>query len=343
MPLSLLVLGGSGFVGHAAVAEALARGYAVTTFNRGRAPGEPPAGVTAMHGDRLDPATLAPLAERTWDVVVDTWSGAPVAVRDAAARLAGRAGHYVYVSSGSVYPPPLPVGLDETDATVEGSADDSESSDYARAKRGGELAALAAFGERALLARCGLILGPREDVGRLPWWLGRLARGGEVLAPGPPERPLQVIDARDLARFLLDAAAAGLDGPYNLVSRRGHATMAELLEACRRVTASARDGEAELCWTAPEVIEACGIEAWTELPIWLPPGSEYEGMHGMDVERAHAAGLCCRPVAETVADTWRWMSALGAAPPLRAGLPAPGLSPERERVALSAAMRSSGP
>lgn len=343
MPLSLLVLGGSGFVGHAVVAEALARGYAVTTFNRGRTPGEPPAGVTAVHGDRLDPTTLAPLAERTWDVVVDTWSGAPVAVRDAAARLAGRAGHYVYVSSGSVYPPPLPVGLDETSATVEGSADDSESSDYARAKRGGELAALAAFGERALLARCGLILGPREDVGRLPWWLRRLARGGEVLAPGPPDRPLQLIDARDLARFLLDAAAAGLDGPYNLVSRRGQATMGELLEACRDATAGARTVDAELRWTSADVIERCEIEPWTELPIWLPPGSEYEGMHGMDVERAHEAGLRCRPVGQTVADTWEWMTELDGPSPVRDGIPPPGLSPERERAALSAAMRSSGP
>ncbi|HET9125386.1 MAG TPA: NAD-dependent epimerase/dehydratase family protein [Solirubrobacteraceae bacterium] len=339
---SLLVLGGSGFVGHAVVAEGVKRGLAVTTFNRGRSGEQPPAGVRVIHGDRLDPDSLAPLTAQSWDVVIDTWSGAPVAVREAAGRLRGRAGQYVYVSSGSVYPPPLEVGLDELTPTVEGSPDDIDDADYARAKRGGELAAVAAFGERALLARCGLILGPREDVGRLPWWLARMARGGEVLAPGPPERPLQFIDARDLARFLIDAAQAGLGGPFNLVSRRGHATMGKLLGACRAVTASARDGDAQFCWTAPEVIAECGIEAWTELPVWLPLGTEYEGLHGMDVERAHEAGLQCRSLEETVADTWAWMTGLGGAQPVRAGRPSPGLSPERERAALAAAMRSSG-
>jgi nucleoside-diphosphate-sugar epimerase len=342
MAPSLLVLGGSAFVGHAVVAEGLQRGYAVTTFNRGRMQSEPPAAVTALHGNRLDPSTLTPLGEGTWDVVVDTWSGAPAAVREAATRLATHAGHYVYVSSGSVYPPPLQVGLDETTSTVDASADDTDSSDYARAKRGGELAAVAAFGDRALLGRCGLILGPREDVGRLPWWLQRMARGGDVLAPAPPERPLQFIDARDLARFLLGASEAGLGGPFNLVSRRGHATMGELLEACRDATAGARTVDAELRWTSAEVIQECEIEPWIELPIWLPPGTEYEGMHGMDVERAHEAGLRCRAVGETVADTWEWMTALDGPPPVRDGIPPHGLSPERERAALSAAVRSSG-
>jgi nucleoside-diphosphate-sugar epimerase len=342
MTPSLLVLGGSAFVGHAVVADGLSRGYEVTTFNRGLMQSEPPAGVTAIHGDRLDTSALAPLTEGTWDVVVDTWSGAPAAVRDAAERLAPRAGHYVYVSSGSVYPPPLPVGLDETTETVEASADDTDRSDYARAKRGGELAAVEAFGDRALLGRCGLILGPREDVGRLPWWLQRMARGGEVLSPAPPDRPLQFIDARDLARFLLDAAAAGLGGPFNLVSRRGHATMGELLEACRDATASARTVDAELRWTSAEVIEECEIEPWTELPVWLPLGTEYEGLHGMDVERAHEAGLRCRPVEETVSDTWDWMTSLDGPPQVRDGIPPHGLSPERERAALDAAMRSSG-
>jgi 2'-hydroxyisoflavone reductase len=342
MTPSLLVLGGSAFVGHAAVAEGQARGYSVTIFNRGRMESEPPPGVTALRGDRLDPSSLAPLGEGSWDVVVDTWSGAPAAVRDAASLLAPKAGHYVYVSSGSVYPPPLAVGLDESTPTVDGSADDTDRSDYARAKRGGELAAEAAFGDRALLGRCGLILGPREDVGRLPWWLQRMARGGEVLAPAPPDRPLQFIDARDLARFLLDGAEAGHGGPFNLVSRRGHATMGEFLEACRDATASARTVDAELRWTSAEVIEECEIEPWTELPVWLPLGTEYEGLHGMDVERAHDAGLRCRPVGETVVDTWEWMASLGGPPPVRDGIPPHGLSPERERAALAAAVRSSG-
>jgi 2'-hydroxyisoflavone reductase len=189
-----------------------------------------------------------------------------------------------------------------------------------------------AFGDRALLVRCGLILGPHEDVGRLPWWLLRIARGGDVLAPGPPQQPLQLIDARDLARFTLDAAAAGRAGAFNAVSRRGHATMASLLAACGAATGT----DARLVWATPEQIAAAGIEPWTELPIWLPPDHEYRALHATDVERAHAAGLTTRPVAETVADTWAWLESVDRDPPRRADLPAPGLDPERERALLSA-------
>ncbi len=118
-----------------------------------------------------------------------------------------------------------------------------------------------------------------------------------------------------------------------MVSPRGHATMGTLLEACR---ASAGAADARLIWTDPAVIERCGIEGWTELPIWLPPDTPYEGMHGMGVARALAAGLRCRPLSETVADTWAWMRALDGPPPLLAGVPAPGLAPDREAAALAA-------
>ena len=152
-----------------------------------------------------------------------------------------------------------------------------------------------------------------------------------MLAPGPPELPLQYIDARDLARFVLDAAGAGHSGVFNVVSRRGHATMATLLETCVEV---AGGGDAELRWLAPSEVLRAGIDPWTELPIWIPPEDEFAAMHDANVERAHAAGLRCRALRETVADTWAWMSALEGPPPLRAGLSAPGLAPERERAAL---------
>ncbi|HEY4095587.1 MAG TPA: NAD-dependent epimerase/dehydratase family protein [Baekduia sp.] len=331
MTRSLLVLGGSSFVGRALVEEGLARGWAVTTFNRGRGGWSDPR-AQRLIGDRLGPATLAPLGARDWDLVADTWAGAPRAARDSAVVLAGHVGHYAYISSCSVYAPPPPFGLDEETATVDASPE-AEETGYAADKRGAELAIAQAFGDRALLARPGLILGPHEDVGRLPWWLARLAAGGEVLAPGPADLPLQYIDARDLARFTLDGAAAGLAGPFNAVSRRGHATMASVLEACR-ATAGAPD--AHLTWVAPETIAAAGIEPWTELPIWLPPDHEYAAMHGANVERAHAAGLRCRPIAETVADTWAWLQALDGAPPLRTDLDPPGVGHDRELAALRA-------
>ncbi|MFD3482040.1 SDR family oxidoreductase [Streptomyces sp. NPDC058665] len=333
--MRLLILGGTEFVGRAVADAALAREWQVTVFHRGRH--EPPAGVRVLHGDRTAPDGLAALTGSVdstnntdnaleWDVVVDTWSGAPSVVRDAARLLAGRAGRYAYVSSRSVYAYPTPAGLDENGPLVEGASADADESDYARDKRGGELAAAAAFGDRALLVRAGLILGPWENVGRLPWWLGRIARGGPVLAPGPRDNPLQYIDVRDLAEWTLDAAARGLGGAYNLVSPSGHVTMGGLLEACAEVTGS----DAELRWTAPETIIAAGVEPWTQLPIWLPPGEVHDMMHRGDVSKALAAGLRCRPARETVADTWAWLRSIGGEAPQRPDRPRLGLAPDVE-------------
>jgi len=331
--MTLLVLGGTGFVGRAIVAEAVARDVEVTVLNRGQR--DPIAGVEALVGDRRSPDGLTALSGREWDVVVDTWSAEPYVVRDSVAALIGRAAAYCYISSRSVYAQPAAARLDEAGAVVDGSPDDGADGaavDYAQAKRGGELAAEAGFGDRALLARAGLILGPHEDIGRLPWWLHRIARGGPVLAPGPRDLPLQYIDARDLARWVLDATAAGLGGAFNLVSEPGHATMERLLTACVRATGA----EAELRWVDPEPILAAGIEPWTDLPIWLPPGEDHDFLHQGDVSKALAAGLRCRPVEETVDDTWAWLRAVGDAPQ-RADRPRVGLDPGVEAAVLSRA------
>ncbi|MEW1632587.1 NAD-dependent epimerase/dehydratase family protein [Streptomyces sp. NPDC093801] len=319
----LLMLGGTEFVGRAITEDALERGWEVTVFHRGRH--DPPPGVRAVYGDRTAPGGLAALAEGAWDLVADTWSGAPTAVRDAARLLAGRAGCYAYVSSRSVYAYPAPAGQAEDGPLVEGSPD-ADATAYAEDKRGGELAALDAFGDRALLVRAGLILGPYENVGRLPWWLNRTARGGPTLAPGPRDLPMQYIDVRDLARWTLDAAEAGLGGPYDVVSPAGHATTGSFLEACAAVTG----GVADLRWTDPRRIAEAGVEPWTELPCWLPPGELHDHMFRGDVSKALAAGLECRPVEETVADTWAWLRSLGGEAPQRPDRPQKGLGPERE-------------
>ncbi|WP_433348676.1 reductase [Micromonospora sp. CA-111912] len=331
--MRLLVLGGTGFVGGATVGEAVRRGWSVTVFNRGLRDA-PPAGVHVLRGDRTTPGGLAALAGGEWDLVVDTWAGAPRAVRDAARALHGSAGWYGYVSSGSVYALPFPLGAAE-DAPVVTAEADATDGGYPELKAGGERAAVEVFGDRALLARAGLIIGPGEDIGRLPWWLTRIARGGDVLAPGPTDLPVQYVDVRDLASWLLDRGAAGSGGAYNVVSRTGHATMGELLDACVVATGSA----ARLRWTAPESILAAGVEPWNDLPIWVPVGHEYRWLHERDVERAYATGLACRPAAETVADTWAWLREVGTAPP-SAGRPprAPvGLAPQREAALLAAA------
>ncbi|WP_433290866.1 NAD-dependent epimerase/dehydratase family protein [Actinoplanes sp. CA-030573] len=322
--MKLLILGGSGFVGRAVAEEAVARGDDVTVLNRGRRDAVP--GVRVLIGDRLAPDGLAALGTgESWDAVVDTWSAGAGAVSRAARSLSGRAGHLTYVSSRSVYrwhtPPPL---------TESAPLADPKEPGYAGDKVRGELAA-ATFDGPVLMARAGLILGPGEDVGRLPWWLNRLARGGPTLAPGPRILPLQYIDARDLAIFIRNAAVAGRTGPFNVVSESGHTTMGELLDIATEVTGR----RAELRWIAPAVIEAAGIQPWVQLPIWLPPGPDHDFLHRGDVSKALAAGLRCRPVWDTVADTWAWLRSRGGQAPQRTDRDQVGLDPAVEAKVLS--------
>lgn len=306
--MRILVLGGTHHVGRAVSEEALARGHDVTILNRGRS-GRAAEGVERLVADRLDEASMTQaLGDRAWDLVVDTWSHAPVAVQTSARLLAGRAGTYHYVSSRSVYAWPIPEGADESAPVVDGDPASTNADDYAAAKRGGELAVEDAFGGRHSLLRAGLVLGPWENVGRLPFWLGRIARGGRVPAPGPRDRPLQILDARDLAAWVLDDDP---EGAFNVTGVTGHTTIGELLDTCVTVTGSG----AELVWLDPEVVERSGVQPWTELPIWVPPTGELAALHSSDVSRAHAAGFRARPGAETVADTWAWIQREGVPDP----------------------------
>jgi nucleoside-diphosphate-sugar epimerase len=308
----VLVLGGTHHVGRAVVEAALRRGDSVTTVTRGVS-GPPASGARAVYADRTHEGALGKALDgNTWDAVIDTWSAAPRVVVESARLLAGRVGHYGYVSSRSVYAWPIPVGLDESAPVVDADPCSGDGSDYARAKRGAELAVVDAFGDHTLVARAGLILGPYEVTGRLPWWLERISRGGRVVAPGPRNRPLQYIDARDLADWMLDAAHRGLGGTYNAVSLPGHTTMGDLLHTCNDVTG----GRADLVWLAPRHIEAAGVSGWTQLPIWTPPTGELAGLHGGDVTAVHSQGLRCRPMPETVFDTWQWLQADGYPPPV---------------------------
>lgn len=325
--MRVLVLGGTRFVGRAVVAEALARGHDVAALNRG-ATGALPAGARQLVADRTDPGALEQaLGQERFDLVVDTWAQAPRHVQSAARALRARTTRYAYVSSESVYVPGRPPGGDESAPVVDGHPD-AGATDYAADKRGGELAALESFPD-ALLLRAGMILGPHEDVGRLPWWLSRIARGGPVVAPGRPERPLQYVDARDLAAYALDAAATGVSGPVDVTCRTGEVTFLDLLEACLDATGST----AQLVWVDEEDVLAAGVQPWTELPCWLPERGEHAGFMESDTGRAHDTGLVCRPVEETVADTWRWIQAEGA-PPQRRDLPRHGLPREAETALL---------
>lgn len=310
--MRILVLGGTTFVGHAVVDHALARGDSVTMLNRGHAAPRP--GVRHLRADREAAGDLVrALADAgEFDLAVDTWSGAPRVVAEACAALADRVGRYAYVSSRSVYTWPIALGADES-APVVAADPDAEATEYSADKAGGELAVLRSFGDRSLIARPGLILGPRENIGRLPYWLDRTHRYDPVLAPGRPDRPLQYVDARDLAGWLVDRAADGLTGCFDTVSARGHATTGSLLAACGAATGS----NSELVWLEEAWLTDRDITGWVDLPVWAPLASEIDGLHGGNTAAAAAAGLRCRPIEATVADTWTWLreSGLDQTPP----------------------------
>nr|WP_261566764.1 NAD-dependent epimerase/dehydratase family protein [Frankia gtarii] len=323
--ISVLVLGGTQFLGRAVVTAALARGHEVTLLHRGEH--EPPSGARVLRADRTRPDGLAVLADGVWDLVVDTWSGDPAVVRRSTDALRDRAGHYTFVSSRSVYAWPAADGADESAPLVEAAPDD-DPDDYAWSKRAAETAVLAVFGHRALLVRAGLLIGPHENSGRLSWWLSRIGRGGVVAAPGPADLDLQHVDARDLASWLLTAADRGMSGAVDGVGPPGSCTMGELLEACVAVTGAS----AELRWLEPEHLLAEGVTPWTDLPIWMPPGPEHAAVHRGAAALAAHAGLRLRPLTQTVADTWAWMSG-----PDGSRLQAGGLPPEVERRLLETA------
>ncbi len=319
--MRLLVLGGTRFVGRALVGEAVARGWDVTAVHRGVTGSTPPP-VTTRVADRTDEGALAAaLGDGTWDAVVDTWDAAPRVAGLSARLLDGRVEAYGLVSSLSVYA--WGRHVDEGSPLVAGDAG-ADATEYPADKRGGELAVLA-YHPDALLARAGMVLGPHEDVGRLPWWLSRIARGGRVVAPGRPDRPLQYVDARDLACLMLDGVAAGEGGAVDVTCPPGHTTTRSLLQACVDATRS----DAELVWVDEADVLAAGAEPWVQLPCWVPERGGYEGFMEGDVRVALGRGLDCRPVGETVGDTWRWLQSAGVPSPLP-GRPLLGLPAEIE-------------
>jgi 2'-hydroxyisoflavone reductase len=325
--MRLLVLGGTRFVGRAVVADAVARGWDVTAIHRG-VTGAPPEGVTSLLADRSSERELSgALGASSWDLVVDTWSGAPAVVADAVAMLRGRVQRYGYISSASVYV--WGQHVDERSPLVEGDRH-AQTGEYPALKRGAELAVLEAFPD-ALLCRAGLILGPHEDVGRLPWWLHRISQGGRVAAPGRPGRPLQYVDARDLAAWLLSGLSDGVSGAVDLASRSGHTTTQGLLDACVVATGSA----AELVWVSETELAAAGAEPWSQLPCWVPEVGETAGFLEADTALAAETGLVCRPVQDTVNDTWHWLQQEGM-PPQREDRDIHGLPAELEQRLLSA-------
>jgi 2'-hydroxyisoflavone reductase len=292
----ILILGGTVFLGRHVAAQALARGHDVTVFTRGVH--AVPDGVEHRVGDRA--GDIAALDHGEWDAVIDTSGYQAADVGRLAARLADRVGHYVFVSSVNAYPAWPAEPVDENSPVWE-SGDD-----YGPQKALSERALEAALPGRVATVRAGLICGPYDNVFRLPWWVRRIARGGRVPAPGAPDRGVQLVDARDLAAFMLDLAAGRVAGAFNGTAPPGRQTMRAVHEAAVAATGS----DAELVWIPDERLQAAEVEPWMELPLWLP-ADEFPGTWQVGTERAQAAGLRCRPVAQTVADVWAWLRAGG--------------------------------
>lgn len=304
--MRVVVLGGSWFVGSAVVERAVWGGHEVSVFNRGRTPARYPGGVRLVRGDRQDPASLARLASQgPWDAVVDVAGAVPAAVRDSARALAAVAGRYVFVSTVSVYRD-WPAGpVTETSPLHPGDPDDGPRQRvpgtfiYGQAKAGCEAAIAREYPpEQVTTVRPGVVLGPGEYVGRVPWWLSRMRRGGRVLAPGRPDRGIQPIDVRDLAGFVLDAIEHGAAGAFNLAPVQDRETFGGMLTAC----AQAVGADPDITWVDEQWLAGQGVRQWTELPLWRIA----RGTWAMDTDRAAAQGLACRPLATTVADVWSW-------------------------------------
>lgn len=255
--MHILVLGGSVFVGPALIESALARGWHVAAFNND-ADWRAMPGVQHLRGDRTHRADVARLQGRRWDLVFDTWAGPSDAVRQTAKLLSGSVGAYVYISSLTVYQPQASRPLDETCAVLDRLPRGSTES-YAARKLAAERYVAEVFPAENLIVRAGLLLGPRERPGRLPWWLDRLDRFGEVIAPAPRERVIQYADVRDLADWALRCAVDRRYGTYNFACPPGHATMGELMDACR----AAAGGMGRLHWIEQEELLRHGVRPWT--------------------------------------------------------------------------------
>lgn len=335
--MRLLVLGGTRFLGKGVVDAALAAGDRVTTFTRG-ASGEPPPGVEALHGDRSRPDGLEPVRGRHWDAVVDTSGYVPTVVGRGAGLLADAVGHYVFVSSVNAYAgwPQEPVRDDSPvhDCAPDAGRDDGEFEveQYGPYKVGSERAVDRHFAGRSAHLRAGLIVGPHDQSGRFPYWVGRMDRGGEVLAPGDPDRELRVVDARDLGGWAVECARAGITGAFPATGPAGQTTFRRLLDDCRELAGSA----ATVTWVDDDFLVEQEVRPWVELPLWIPAAAS-AGVWDQDTTAAERAGLRCRPVRETAADTLAWLRAGGAPVPVEAPRAGPaGLDPVKEAELLAA-------
>src|SRR2546429_2443321 len=343
-PMRILILGRTGFAGPYQVRYALSRGHKVTTFNRGKThPGESPDEVEQLIGDRN--GQLDALKNRQWDVVIDNPTTLPAWVRDAAQILKGNVERYVFISTISVYGE-VKIGPDENVPTekYEGADPYKETLEAMKAsgyKTYGPLKALSEkeaekwFPGKTLIIRPGLIVGPRDESDRFTYWPVRIDRGGEVLAPGDPSNPVQFIDGRDLAEWVIRMVEQRETGIYNATGPAKELGIGQMLDTIK----SANKSNATFTWVNADFLEAQKVAPWSDMPVWIPPRGEEAGGARISIQRALGKGLIFRPLADTARDTLAWFK---SQPAERQSKLKAGLTPEREVEILAAWHKQAG-
>lgn len=328
-PSRILILGGTSFLGPALVEAARARGDTITLFNRGKTNPGRFTDLEQLQGDR--DGKLDALRGRRWDVVYDTSGYLPRIVKLSAELLAPSVDRYVFVSSISAYEETIPPDSDETAplAKLTDPATEDIRASYGALKAACERAAEAAMPGRVLVVRPGLIVGPGDPTDRFTYWPVRLSEGGEVLAPGTGDDPIQVIDVRDLGNWMVSMGARRATGIFNGVGPAARTTMRDMLAACQPASGPA----ARLTWVPTAFLEKEKVEPWSDMPVWIPAGGPESGMSQVSIARAVAAGLRFRPLSETARDTLAWWNGL---PAERRAKPRAGIPREREQQVLAA-------
>lgn len=329
--MKLLILGGTRFLGRHLVMAALARDHEVTLFNRGRHSSEASTQVETIHGDRHN--DLIKLEGRRWDAVIDTSGTLPRAVRVAAEVLSNSVDRYVFISTQNVYADVSSRGVDETAPlrtltseqldranAIDTSGDPSYAEMYGGLKALCERAAEEVMPGRVLTIRPGLIVGPYDYTDRFTYWPARVAGGGEVLAPAPPDRYVQFIDVRDLAEWIVKMVEHQEMGVYNANGPTESVTMQSVLDESKTVSSS----NASFTWVSEDFLLRENVAAWSEMPLWLPEQAapHLKGFMFINCAKATAAGLAFRPLRDTVRDTLTWYRTIRADEKLQAGIDA---------------------
>jgi 2'-hydroxyisoflavone reductase len=328
--LKFLIMGGTGFLGPHVVVAATKRGHTMTLFNRGKThPGLFP-DLEKLHGDRK--SDLSVLEGRQWDAVIDTSAYIPADVTRSATLLGPNVNQYLLISTVSVYAKLDKPGLDESAplaTTTEPDAEKVTNENYGALKALCEKAAESAAPGRVTVIRPGLIVGPGDSTDRFTYWPVRVARGGEVLAPGKPSDFVQFIDVRDLADFIVLCLENKTLGTFNADAQAGSITIGGLLDTCKKVSKS----NARFTWADAKFLEEKKIAPWADMPVWLPAEGDDAGFGRVSAAKAKSAGLRYLPLADTVNDTLTWFR---TEPPEHQAKLKSGLTPDREGLALKA-------